>query len=137
MTNSLKLHILSPERRLVSDFAVEEVTLPGSEGQIQVLAGHAPMLGTLESGIFSYRTADGSQASGFISTGFFEVREDKVTVLAETLELKGEIDLARARAAQQKAESSLQAAELDQNSFKKYQLKLQRSLIRQQLAGRE
>lgn len=131
MSTELKLNILSPERRLIEGVLVEEVTLPGSEGQIQLLPGHAPMIGTLHTGIFNYRSPGKSPVFGVISSGFFEVKDDEVFVLAETIELKSEIDLDRARRAQQLAEETLKAADLDEHQFNKYQLKLQRSIIRQ------
>lgn len=132
----LKLTVLSPERRLLDGVSTSEVTLVGEEGQIQILPGHAPMLGTLETGAFRYLRGSEEAAHGLISSGFFEVRDDQVTLLAETLELEGEVDLDRARRAQQTAERVLSEAELDEHRFKKYQLKLQRSLVRQQFVGR-
>jgi F-type H+-transporting ATPase subunit epsilon len=71
-----------------------------------------------------------------ISSGFYDVKDDVVNVLAETVELAGEIDLDRARRAQKAAEDNLKSAELTESSFRKYQLKLERALIRQQTAGR-
>ncbi|MCM2277981.1 MAG: ATP synthase F1 subunit epsilon [Oligoflexia bacterium] len=137
MDNQLKLSILSPERKLLEGCPVEEVILPTSEGQIQILSGHAAIVGTLETGVFSYREANGHHTVGFVTTGFFEVTDDSVTVTAETLELRGEIDVERAKRAQKAAEEALKAAELDSQSFRKYQLKLHRSLIRQQIAGKD
>ncbi|CAM6054218.1 unnamed protein product [Sphagnum tenellum] len=134
MTDVLLLSILSPERRLIQNFSVRSVTLPGSEGEIQILPGHAAMIGTLETGTFTYEAETGASVSGVISSGFFEVAEGKVNVMAETLELKSEIDVSRARKSQELAESTLQEADLDEHKFKKYQLKLQRSLVRQQMA---
>jgi F-type H+-transporting ATPase subunit epsilon len=135
VSTHLKLSILSPERRLVENMSVDEVTLPGSEGEIQILPGHAPMIGTLETGYFRYKIAENSDVYGVISNGFFQVKESEVHVMAETLELKNEIDVDRARKAQQLAEQTLKDAELDDHQFKKYQLKLQRALIRQQIVG--
>lgn len=135
MSAELKLSILSPERRLVEKLTVDEVTLPGSEGQIQILTGHAPMIGILNTGTFLYKAPQKDAVTGVISTGFFEVTEGEVFVIAETLELKGEIDVARAKRAQERAEETLMSADLDEHQFKKYQLKLQRALVRQQLAG--
>ncbi|HLE00118.1 MAG TPA: ATP synthase F1 subunit epsilon [Bdellovibrionota bacterium] len=132
---SLKLTILSPERKLLESLPVDEITLVGSEGQIEILPGHAAMIGTLETGIFSYRASEGREAKGMISSGFFEVRDDVVVVMAETLELQGEIDVERAKRAQKAAEEALGDADLDEQRFRKYQLKLQRALIRQQLGG--
>lgn len=133
MENNFRLSILSPERRLLDKVTVEMVTLTGSEGQIQILPGHSPFIGTLETGLFNYRVPGEGEGVGVISSGFFEVKENDVTIMAETLELKGEIDVARAKAAQQKAESMLREADLDEHQFKKYQLKLQRALIRQHI----
>jgi F-type H+-transporting ATPase subunit epsilon len=131
----VKLSILSPERRLLEGVEVEEVTLPGSEGQIQILPGHATIVGTLETGGFHYRAKAGQQARGFLATGFFEVKGGDVSVMAETLELQGEISVDRAKKAQKAAEDALRDAELEPSKFKKYQLKLQRALVRQQIAS--
>jgi F-type H+-transporting ATPase subunit epsilon len=129
----LKLTILSPERRLLNRVEVHSVTLPGSEGQIQILAGHAAMV---ETGIFSYIKTSGDGEVGVVSTGFFELRDDDLTVMAETIELRTEIDVERARSAQRKAEAVLVEAALDEHKFGKYQLKLQRAIIRQQVVAK-
>ena len=132
----LTLNVFTPERKVLENKQVREVTLIGSEGQIQVLPGHAAMVGTLETGGISFLPESGSESHAAISTGFFEVADDRVTLTVETLELGGEIDLERARRAQANAEKALQDAALDEHQFKKYQLKLQRALVRQQIAGR-
>lgn len=131
MSNELKLSILSPERKLLEEAAVAEIVLPTSEGQIELLPGHAALVGTLDTGMFVYKSPEGSTTRGVITTGFFEVANDRVTVMAETLELEGEIDVERAKRAQKAAEDALRESELDTHSFRKYELKLQRALIRQ------
>ncbi len=130
----LRLNILSPERRLISGEKIEWISLPTSEGLVQVLSGHAPMIGTLETGIYTFHRPDGREESGFVTTGFFEVTQDEVTVTAEVLELEGEIDLERAREAQKRAEAKLQDPGGEESEFRKQALKLQRALIRQQFA---
>ena len=135
MNNTLKLNVLSPERRLVESMLVDFVTLPGSEGQIQILPGHAAMIGTLNTGVLTYQAHGQEPVYAVVSTGFFEVKSDEITLMAETIELKKEIDLQRAKNAQQKAETALLDAALDEARFRKYQLKLQRALIRQQVAS--
>jgi F-type H+-transporting ATPase subunit epsilon len=131
-TEKLRLTLLSPERRLLEGATVDSLLLTGSEGQIEILPGHA-----LETGFFNYKVpGDSSNHGGVISSGFFEVHDNKVVVMAETLELKGEINVERARKAQGLAEQTLKEAALDPDKFNKYQLKLQRSLIRQQVAGK-
>ena len=137
MNDFLTLQILSPERKLVSGVKVKTLTLPTSEGQIQILPGHAPIMGTVITGVMSYSGAELGTVSGTaaVSTGFFKVVNDAVTVLAETVELSNEIDLGRAKIAAQKAAQTLAEAELDDHKFRKYELKLQRALVRQQLGS--
>lgn len=129
----MKLSIYCPEKKLFEAQAVQEVTLNTTEGQVQLLPGHADMLGGLDMGPFTYQTVAGEETRGVISYGFFEVKDDHVKVMAETLELQDEIDRDRARRAQMKAEEMLQSAALDEQAFNKYQLKLQRAMIRQQM----
>ena len=136
MSDGLKLSILSPERRVAEGVEIASVTLPTSEGEIQILPGHADLIGLLETGPFRYVLASGQVGdAGVISSGFLEVKGSQVTVMAETVEIKASIDLARAKRAQAKAEQELASATLDEHKFKKYQLKLQRAMIRQQVAS--
>lgn len=133
----MQLSILSPEKRIATTIDVSSVTLPGSEGQIQILPEHADMIGTIETGAFSYVPVSGPGVVGVMSSGFFEVRNGLITAAAETCELASEIDVARAKQAQSKAEGALKDPELDPKLFRKYELKLQRAIIRQQVAGHE
>jgi len=131
---ALTLTLCSPDRKLFDRKPVKEVTIPGFEGEIQVLPEHGRMVGTLETGILSYRGEDGGETIAAISSGFFEVADDHVMVLAETLELNQEVDRERAKRAQSAAELKLNDASLEPDTFRKYQLKLQRALVRQQVA---
>jgi len=137
VSEGLLLTVLSPERRLIENVRVQEVTLCGSEGQIQILPGHMAMIGTLETGIFDYQVEGEIPVVGVISSGFFEVKDDTISIMAETLELKKEIDLNRALRAQQQAEETLKEADLEEHKFKKYQLKLQRAIVRQRIGSGE
>lgn len=133
----MNLTILSPERQLLEIVQVDEVTLPTSEGEIQILPGHAGMVGTLTTGVFSYRVKSSPPSFGVLTSGFFEMTGETLTLMAETLEFKGEIDVERAKKAEKAAEEILRGANLDEHQFKKYQLKLQRALVRQQLVSKE
>jgi F-type H+-transporting ATPase subunit epsilon len=133
--STFNLSILAPERILLQDEAVASLIITTGEGEIQVLAGHADMVSTLETGRFVYIDSKGKNVVGVISSGFLNVESGSVKVIAETIELAGEIDKSRAKEAQMKAEKMLTEASLDEQSFKKYQLKLQRSLIRQSLGN--
>lgn len=130
----LKLTVYSPERKVLESCSVTEVTLMTSEGQVQILPGHARLIGVLETGVFHYSATQGGKRLGVISSGFFEVGVNEVSVVAQTLEFSDEINLGRAKEAQKRAEEKLNAPNLDESSFKKYQLKMQRALIRQQIA---
>lgn len=133
--DSFKLSIFAPERRLTQDEQVNSLTVMTAQGEIQVLPGHADMISALSTGKFVYTPAGKSPVHGVISSGFVNVESGSVKVIAETLELAHEIDLSRARAAQIKAEQMLNDASLDSSSFRKYQLKLERALIRQSIGG--
>jgi F-type H+-transporting ATPase subunit epsilon len=85
------------------------------EGEIGIMAGHEPTLSVLQSGPVVIRAEDGPDVLAAVHGGFISVSGDKVTVLAETAELAAEIDVARARAAADKAgedEAARQRAEV-------------------------
>ena len=131
--STFNLSILAPERRLLQNEAIESLIITTVEGEIEVLPGHADMISTLDTGRFVYRSPKGEKTIGVISTGFLNVESGSVKVIAETIELAGEIDKNRAKQAQANAEKRLSEAGLDEHSFRKYQLKLQRALIRQSI----
>ena len=133
---TFSLSILAPERRLVQDEMVPFVILTTSEGEIEILPGHADMVAKLETGRFEY-LQNGQKVTGVISSGFVNVESGAVKVLAETIELASEINLSRAKLAQEKAEKMLVDSSLDEKAFKKYQFKLQRAIIRQNIGGNQ
>ena len=94
MADKIAFEIVSPERLLVSD-AADMVTVPGTEGDFGVLAGHMPLISTLRPGVIDVR---GGQASGdmrlFVLGGFAEANPDKLTVLAEEAIPMAQIDAA-------------------------------------------
>jgi F-type H+-transporting ATPase subunit epsilon len=130
---SIELVIVTPERQLLRERVVE-VTLPGAEGCLGILPGHAPLITELGIGEMNYRISEASPPVALaIIRGFAEVLGDRVTVLAETAERPDEIDLARAEAARKRAEERLASgsAEVD---WDRAVVALQRSLVRIQVA---
>src|SRR5271170_1432219 len=111
LPDSIELIIVTPEQQFLRE-SVIEVVLPGAEGELGVLPGHAPLMTELGIGELTYRGA-GSNPSGVLAIiqGFAEVLGDRVTVLAETAERAAEIDLARAEAAKARAEKHLVAGD--------------------------
>ena len=91
----LVLSVVTPERSIVNDVAVESIVLPGEAGQLTVLPGHINFITTLTHGTFGYKVGDMWQIA-YLSGGFTQVFEGKVTVLAETLEMSQELDAAQA-----------------------------------------
>jgi F-type H+-transporting ATPase subunit epsilon len=82
MADTLKFELVSPERLLMSS-DVQQVTVPGSEGDFGVLPDHAPVLSTLRPGIIDVTGGDGKSDRIFVRGGFAEVNPGGLTVLAE------------------------------------------------------
>ena len=83
MPDPFKFELVSPERLLVSD-DVEQVLVPGAEGDMTVLAYHAPVLTTLRPGLLDIGFPGGEHRRYFIRGGFAEIGPAGLTVLAET-----------------------------------------------------
>lgn len=95
MAELLDFELVSPERRLAKA-KVAMVVVPGVEGDFGVLPGHAPMMSTIRPGAISIHEADGGPATMrfFIDSGFAEVTETGLTILAEKATPVAEIDVA-------------------------------------------
>lgn len=132
MESALQLEIVTPDKVVVSQ-PVEYVGVPGVEGEFGVMAHHIPLLSALAIGELYFR-ADGKTTHVFVSGGFAEVSDDKVTVLAESAELGENIDIARAQAAMQRAEARLQA-QRDEIDMYRAQLALHRATARISVAS--
>jgi len=108
---------------------VSEVTMPGADGYLGVLPGHAPLITELGVGELTYRTTGGQAALLAVIRGFAEVLPDRVAVLAETAELAQDIDLQRAQAALKRAQERI-AKGGDNIDWDRATLALQRALVR-------
>ncbi len=105
LPENLELEIVTPEKHMLAE-TVDYVELPGQEGYMGILPGHAPLLSELGMGTLSYRK--GSDVRYFaVLSGFVEVLPGRVIVLADACERAGEIDVERARAALERAKSDL------------------------------
>ena len=135
LADSIELIVVTPERQLLRE-SVVEVTLPGADGQLGVLPGHAPLITEMGIGELTYRSKAGGEVGHLaILSGFAEVLGGRVTVLAETAERPEEIDLTRAESARKRAEERLASAASDPNvDWGRAAVALQRSLIRIQVA---
>ena len=129
----LKLEVVTPERRVLSE-SVDAVTLPGLGGELGILPGHTPLISQLQTGVLSYTTA-GKTLQLHVSGGFIEIKDDVVSVLAEIAERPEEIDAARARLSREHTEKQLNAWSGSEQDLEEARVKLERSLVRLQLAG--
>ena len=132
LPEAITLDVVTPDKRLCS-LQVDEVVLPGSEGSLGVLPGHAPLLTALDVGPLMYRR--GSEKTYMaLALGFAEVLPDRVTVLAHIGERAEEIDRDRAGKARDRAMERLRGAD-PETDFRRAQLALQKAIIRIQVAG--
>lgn len=89
MATPFELAILTPERS-VFEGRVEYVEVPGSEGLLGVLAHHAALVTPLGAGTLLVRKPGGDESRWRVSGGFFEVGEDRATVLADEVSAESE-----------------------------------------------
>lgn len=100
LDKTLKLTLVTPEKKLLAEAEVEEIFVPGYRGELNILPGHAPLMTTLSTGIVKYRLKSTSELkSVIVSWGYCEVNPQGVVVLAETAERPEDIDEERALAA--------------------------------------
>jgi F-type H+-transporting ATPase subunit epsilon len=82
MATAFKFELVTPERVLMSA-DVDQVLVPGADGDLTILAGHAPVISTLRPGIIEARTSDGKTTRIYVRGGFCEIAPDSLTILAE------------------------------------------------------
>ncbi|CCO23345.1 F0F1 ATP synthase subunit epsilon [Maridesulfovibrio hydrothermalis] len=127
MASKLLLEIVTPDRKVLSQ-EVDYVGAPGIEGEFGIMANHIPFLSALGVGNLYFKEGNRTHYI-FISGGFAEVGNNKVTILAEVAEKAVEIDIARAQKAQEKAKARLAKAQ-DNIESARAQAALQRALSR-------
>jgi len=135
MADELTLEIVTPEMMSFTG-KVEEVTIPGSEGEFGVLKGHASLLSSVDIGELSF-TREGKRTRYAVNTGYAEVTASKVTVLVESAERSDMIDIERARRAKERAEGKMAKMPKDDADFEKTRLALARALSRINVAGKK
>ena len=134
MADELMLEIVTPER-MIFQGVVEEVTIPGTEGEFGVLRGHASLLSSVDVGELSF-TREHKKTRYAVNTGYAEVTSSKVTILVETAERADQIDLERARRAKERAEEAIAKLPKEDLEFEKMRLALARALVRLTVAGK-
>jgi len=128
MSDELVLEVVTPEKMVFSG-NVEEVTIPGTEGEFGVLRGHEPFLTSVDIGEL-YFLANGKKVHYAVNTGYAEVTGGKVTVLIETAERADVIDKDRAAKAKENATAKLSQLVKEHDDYEKMRLALARAINR-------
>jgi F-type H+-transporting ATPase subunit epsilon len=128
MASTIRLELVTPERLLLSE-EVDEVILPGYEGEFGVLPEHTQYLAILNIGVLRYRKGNETRRIA-LGGGFAEVTPERVVVMADTAERAEEIDVERARRARERAEAALKELSLDDETYAKAYAALQRAMVR-------
>jgi len=135
----LSIEIVTAERIVRTEAAVDILIAPGSEGQLAILPRHAPLMTTLEYGELIFRRG-GEESSFAIGGGFLEVHSNHVTILADAAEAAEDIDVTRAEEARTRAEERLRGLQEDQQvsdaELARAQASMQRALLRLRVAER-
>ena len=125
---NLKVDIVTAERVVFSEEGVDRLIVPGIEGELGFLPLHAPLLTTIKPGLL--RVVKGEEETTMaITGGFIEVRENRVTILADAAERGDEIDAARAEEARRRAEERLASRE-GTIDMAKAEMALKRAIVR-------
>ena len=132
LPTKLTLQIVTPDHSYAHE--VDEVSLPGSEGDFGVRPGHTPFFASLRTGQMSFRRGDRTEVMA-VSIGFAEVLPDRVTVIAQVAESIEDLDEARAQAGMARAEEMMGAVPHDID-FERARLALLRTLQQLQQEAR-
>ena len=132
LPTEIRLDIVTPDR-LVAHDAVTAVTIPGKNGYLGILPGHAPLLTELAPGELEY-TSGGAKHTLAVNWGFAEVLGDRVIVLAQSAERAEEIDVERAEKAKARAEERLKRFDDPEVDMERARKALARAMARLETA---
>ncbi len=125
----LNIEIVSPSKPIFKG-EVKSITLPGTEGNFQVLYNHAAILSSLSIGIIKIEDANGNKRKLATSGGSVEVKNNSVVVLANSAEFEDEIDKNRANKSKERAEERLKNKLSNDIDVKRAELSLARAINR-------
>jgi F-type H+-transporting ATPase subunit epsilon len=109
MAKKFKIEIVTPERLVFSE-EIESLVIPAERGYLGVLAGHAPLLASLQPGEITIKGAAKGELHFATSGGFMEVTPGKAVLLTESAEEVAAIDVKRAEESKQRAQERLAIA---------------------------
>ena len=131
---ALTVDIVTAERLVYSEDGVERLIVPGVEGELGVLTLHAPLLTMIQPGVLRI-VKGGDEVEMAITGGFIEVRQNRVTILADAAERAEEIDTVRAEEARRRAQRVLEERVAEED-LARAEASLARALARIKVAER-
>jgi F-type H+-transporting ATPase subunit epsilon len=134
LPETMELQVVTPERHVLQE-SVHALEVPGKEGYLGILPGHAPLITELGIGILAYRKGSETRYLTVIH-GYAEVLPDRVIILAELSERAEEIDIDRTRAARERAQAELAKAVSGDADWQRASFALARAMVRLQVASR-
>lgn len=105
MTKNFILEVVTPARKVISK-EVDSIVVPAATGYLGILVNHAPLVAILGVGVLKYR-GHGKEEHAAVCGGFIEVSNNKVSIMADAAECAFEIDVERAKRAENKARERL------------------------------
>lgn len=113
-----KLNLLTPEKKVVVDQEISEITIPTYSGEMHVLPGHVPYITNLGTGVLRFKTKESSSVfKSVISAGYCEINPEGVNILTEFIQLKEEANESAAQTLVKDAETKLAKESLSDDEF--------------------
>ncbi|MCP4582866.1 MAG: F0F1 ATP synthase subunit epsilon [candidate division Zixibacteria bacterium] len=128
-----KLSAVTPEK-IVFEQEVSSIVAPGIEGYLGVMTNHAPLITPLTSGRLEVKDSSGQESEYFLAGGFLEVSANVATILADAIETPANIDVDRAKSAEQRARERLADRASADIDTARAETALKRALWRQKMA---
>lgn len=129
----LELEVVTPSRTLLKTTA-ESILVPSVDGQMGFMLNHRPLVAGLTVGIVEFGPAHREKGTIAITGGMVEISNNRVTILADIAELAGEIDVARAMAAKDRAERRLRQRRADID-YRRAEIALEKAINRLKVSG--
>jgi len=134
LPDKIELEVVTPQRFVLQQ-DVKSLEIPGKDGYLGILPGHAPLITELGIGVLTYRT-NGEPHRLTVMQGYAEVLPGRVIVLAEISERAEEIDVEESRQELKLAQTELSHASSPEVNWQQAQVMLERATIRLQVAGK-
>ncbi len=134
----LKLTLVTPEKKILTDQDVEEITVPAHRGELNILDGHAPLVTTLSTGLMSWRNkGEAAVQKVVVSWGYCEISPNGVSVLADIIDQRADIKEPDVRARLLAGEQRLAGSEhLTDDEFAEAQRQVARARADLDLIGK-